>query len=326
MRSFYQLLLACTLSLAIYGALAQVIRKPLTVDTVDEMIEAKRATAELAAGKRFFILAGSNGRLSHRAEAMEPIMDRPAVNLSIAAGIGPDYLFAKYSGLFRPGDVLYLPFEFGQYMLDKGAAYSGPERMLLLQRDRKLLWSFGWERSIRSYFAFDLSFLIQGAGEMFLKSRGMSRRFGLDTLTKSGDEKGHTRAKGEAYRSFINSIEWKPPSGEKLAAESFGKTVLREFVLNLKSRGVIVIGGLPTTFSDSPPTEEAVNVLRDFYEKDLGVYFVLLENRSTYERDCFFDTGYHLNEECQIEHSKALAAKIREMLRTSVSMGASARE
>jgi hypothetical protein len=318
MRSFYQLLLACTLSLVIYAAFAQVIRKPLTIDTVHEMIEAKRAAAEFAAGERFFILAGSNGRLSHRAEAMEPILGRPAVNLSIAAGIGPDYLFAKYSGLFRRGDVLYLPFEFDQYVLDKGAAYSGPERTLLLQRDRKLLWSFGWERTVRSFFAFDLPFLIQGSGEMFLKSRGISRRFGLDTLTKNGDEKGHTRAKGEAYRSFINSLEWKPPTGEKLAAESFGKAVLREFVLNLKSRGVIVIGGLPTTFSDTPPSEATVNVLRDFYEKDLGVHFVLLENRSTYERDCFFDTGYHLNEECQIEHSKALAAKIREVLPAGV--------
>lgn len=315
MRDLQKLFAACAVSLGLYAILTQILHKPLTIDTIREMMEVKVRYASSAHPPRFFILAGSNGRMSHRAETMEPILGRPAINLSIAAGIGPDYLFHKYTSVFQAGDAVYLPFEYSQYLQEKAAAYGGPDRHLLVRQERELLRSLDWERIARSFFALDLSFVIQGAGEMALHSRGVSRRFGLDTLTPNGDEMGHTREKGEPYKEFIFATIWTPPSGEQLKRQTFGKALLVEFVTELKRKGVQVIGGLPTTFADRPPTAGTVEALREFYAKELQADFLVLTNLSTYPRDCFFDTAYHLNEEWQIKHSEALAAELKPMLR-----------
>ena len=40
--------------------------------------------------------------------------------------------------------------------------------------------------------------------------------------------------------------------------------------------------------------------------EERGQRFLALDNRSRYPRSCFFDTLYHLNEECQCAHSRAV--------------------
>jgi hypothetical protein len=315
MSPLTKLLLACSISLGIYGVASQVIRKPLTIDEMVHMIAVKRKLAQSAEPPRLFVLAGSNGRFSHRAETMQPIIGRPAINLSLVAGIGPDYLFANYENLFRSGDAVYLPLEYSQYLLTEGKAFSGPDRIVMIQRERALLFRLGWARVVRAFFAFDLSFFIQGTGEMALQARGVTRRFGLDTLSPNGDESGHTREKGQTYKDFINSVVWPGPDAEGLGKKTFGKELIAQFVRRLKNKGVQIIGGLPTTFADHPPSEEAVNALRNYYTAELGTEFLVLTNRSTYPRECFYDTAYHLNEESQIAHSIAVATELRRVLR-----------
>jgi hypothetical protein len=74
----------------------------------------------------------------------------------------------------------------------------------------------------------------------------------------------------------------------------------------MHARGVRVIGGLPTTPDGVQINEPLIAQLRGFFQQH-GQDFLVLPNRSQYPLDCFFDSTYHLNEGCQIEHSKQLA-------------------
>jgi hypothetical protein len=56
-----------------------------------------------------------------------------------------------------------------------------------------------------------------------------------------------------------------------------------------------------------------VGRLRALYEAQ-GQRFVVLDNRSRYPLGCFFDTLYHLNEDCQLVHSTAVGESLRTVL------------
>jgi hypothetical protein len=55
--------------------------------------------------------------------------------------------------------------------------------------------------------------------------------------------------------------------------------------------------------------EPLVAQLRGFFQQH-GQDFLVLPNRSQYPLDCFFDSLYHLNEGCQVEHSKLVGRAI----------------
>ncbi|HTG44435.1 MAG TPA: hypothetical protein VK633_07865, partial [Verrucomicrobiae bacterium] len=168
-------------------------------------------------------------------------------------------------------------------------------------------------RMARAFFAFDLSFLIQGFGEMMLQHHGVVRRTGPNTMNSHGDEFGHTAVKAMEYRNYILSFRWLPPDPAALDRPSFAKKYLAHFVQTLGKKGVQVVGGLPCTFDDQPIDEKVLETLRSFYTTN-HAQFLALENRSQYPRTNFFDTQYHLTEENQVRHSLMLAGQLRKYL------------
>ena len=72
-------------------------------------------------------------------------------------------------------------------------------------------------------------------------------------------------------------------------------------------RGVVVVGGLPTIPDDVPLSPATIDAVRAVFEQHR---FVVLPNHSQYPLSCFFDTLYHLNEECQLEHSRSVGAAL----------------
>jgi hypothetical protein len=305
-----KLVAACITSLLVYGGVFHFIHRPLTLDIIQEMFGVKEKVARQFPSPRFFILAGSNGRISHSAEVMEPILGLPCVNLSIAAGIGLDYLFEKWTDVFRSGDILYIPLEYDQYLANRDQVNAGPDCVLLIQRDPKLLLRFGATRTLRAFFYFDLPFLIQGVGEMALKKVGFARRSNIDTLTSRGDEKGHDSEKAREYVAFMREVEWHFPSAKSLSRPTYAKGIISGFIHDLQRRGVTVIGGLPTVFDDKPAGDDVVQALQDFYRIECGAGFLALSNRSQYPRADFYDTPYHLQESGQKRHSELLAKEL----------------
>jgi hypothetical protein len=286
-----------------------VLHMPLTIEIIADMMAAKRAYAEQVKSPKLVIFAGSNARFSHRCETIEAMSGIPCVNFGIGRGIGIDYLLANLEPVLKKGDVVYMPFEYDWYLDGKPQVMDGPDAALLWYGEKRELFNLGAERTLRAFFHFDLSFAITALTEMGLDAIGFHRRFGLETLTKQGDEKGNTPERATAYVDYVISTPVSLPSADALATPSYMKEELARFLMWAREQGVTVVGGLQTAPEDALVTGDVVGVLRRFYEKN-GQAFLTLDNHSLYPRRCFYDTLAHLNEPCQIRHSEMLASAI----------------
>jgi hypothetical protein len=236
--------------------------------------------------------------------------------MSVSSDLSLDYQLDIIKPYLNPGDVVYLPLEFGALSGTKQEVMAGAEQPYVVANDHEYLKGMGVERLIHALFYFDLKFLISGLGEMLLDSLHVQRRFSLDTLTRQGDESGHTFEKGAPYRSLLASLEWSPPAMEAFVEDSFKSKILGDFLEWAAERKIQVIGGLPTTFDDEAVADEFVARLCVFYKRH-GHRFMVLENKSQYPRSSFYDTAYHLVEEEQINHSSLIAHRFRQIVGNS---------
>lgn len=291
-----------------YFALYFGINKPLTLGEIGRLYNQKVELTKKGEGSRLFIFAGSNGRFSHSCAVISRDLDRYCGNLSIAAGVGLDFLLASYEPHFRRGDVVYMPMEFQQYMVTKEAMYGGPENPILFKEEFPLLWQLGLERTIHAAFFANENYFIQGATEMLLQKKGIQRRFTEASVNALGDQQGHTPELAAEYSNFLNSVHEEIPD-LTLTADSYANRILKDFLVRAKSKGVIVVGGLPTTFVGTTIPPATLSFLRKTYE-DTGQRFLVLNNKSQYDKKYFFDKPYHLNVLYQTVHSH----KIAEML------------
>jgi hypothetical protein len=301
------LLIGITLYLAIFGFL---LHKPLTVGVIARYIEHKERYLDSIKGRqKIVILAGSNGRFSHSCSEIERITGIACANMTISADLDLLWQFHKFSASLAEGDLLYLPLEY-QVGADEDKGRSrlraGGEAAYIVAYNKRELLNYTTSQVMDALFQFDLKFLFSSLGEMALSAAGKERRFSPKTMTVNGDERDHDTAKAQAYRMFVEGL--KAP-----VAERFPKSIEAELIQifeELRGRGVIVVGGLPTTFNDVALTDGVLDAITTVFMSN-GQCFIVLPNRSLYPRDKFYDTAYHLSQDSQIEHSRALAPSLK---------------
>lgn len=295
------------LAFALYFALYALIDKPLTTGEIERLYDQKVSLTKKGDGRRIFIFAGSNGRFSHSCAVISSETHGYCGNLSVAAGIGLDFLLASYEPNFRAGDVIYMPMEFQQYEVSKELMYAGPENSLLFKKHFPLLWNIGAERTLRAAFFANENYFIQGTVETLLKKKGIQRRFTEASVNALGDQQGHTPQLAAEYAGFIASFHEVIPDLSQTAKNAYAVEVLKGFLQRAKAKGVLVIGGLPTTFTGTPIPPGTLAFLKNVYES-AGQKFLVLDNDSQYDKSCFYDKPYHLNTVCQSLHSHKVAA------------------
>lgn len=303
MKKLLALTALLALSMALFFATVSVVHRPLVVGEIQKQLDFKQAYARTLASPKIVIFAGSNGRYSHRCEVLTRALARPCVNASIGVGIGLDFLLAQWRPLLQPGDWVYLPLEYGQYRQTTADMQGGMQNALMVHSHRDALWSLDAQRIAAAYGSFDLSFLIQGTVEMALDRRGYKRRSSTDSLTPQGDEQGHSTSAAASYADFLRSSHAEPTT---VPEHSAAIDVLNTFLRDMHAHGVTVVGGLPTVPDSVAIAPADIDRLRRLYE-DAGQRFLVLPNRSRYPLSCFFDTLYHLNEDCQRLHSTLVA-------------------
>lgn len=308
MKKLATLIAALVASLGLYVATFSMVNRPLTVGGVWNTVQQKISYSESLGHPKLAIWAGSNGRYSHRCQYFTEATGLPCINLSMAVGIGIDFQLLMFDPLLQKGDVLYVPLEYNEYAIERAQMEGGAENIALVQQAHGLLWSMGPARTARAWGYFDLPFLIHGLIESGLRNRGFQRREGADTFTAQGDQRGHTAERGLPYRQLLQGARFDAP---QIPDDSRALSVLGDFLDRMHARGVRVIGGLPTTSDGMRINEQVIGRLQDFYRQH-GHDFLVLPNHSEYPLDCFFDSTYHLNEGCQIEHSKLVGQAIAE--------------
>jgi len=299
----YSMIISCFIYMSLF---IFVVHKPLTEGIKQGYFQKKISYLMSINSKKIIVLAGSNGRFSHRCETIEVETGIPCVNMSIEAGFSLYYQFEKIKPYLKTGDLVYLPLEYNKFAESRIDALTGSEIPFIVAYEHDYLLKLNMEKQIYSMFYFDLKYLISCLGEMILNKIGVKRRFTLDTMTVNGDESTHNREKAKSYKAYIDNIKWTAPPVETFDEKSFGALILTDFMKWATANDVTIVGGLPTTFNDSPIPDKLTNNLYQFYKKN-GHYFLVMQNKSQYPRDYFFDTKYHLAEEYQIIHSKMIA-------------------
>jgi hypothetical protein len=283
-----------------------VVHRPLTLGDIPRQLDLKLRYGDTLPSPRLVIFAGSNGRYSHRCDAMAPALDLPCVNMSIAVGVGLDFMLEQLAQMLRPGDLVYMPLEYSQYTVDQEEMEAGAHNAVLVHDLPAQLHAKAWPAIVRAYGSFDLSFLVHGLIEMGLARTGFQRRTSLDTLTPQGDESQHTAAKAMGYRAAVAAAK---PTPLDITITPHVRAVLGRFLQAQQQRGVRVVGGLPTVPSGVPVPAATVSLLQHLFIAH-GQQFLVLPGLSQYELTCFFDSVSHLHEGCQIEHSRRVGAAL----------------
>ena len=286
-----------------------VLHKPLTVQLLQEQYQHKLAYLKGINGNKIVILAGSNGRFSHRCETIEQEIKFPCANMSIMAGMSLGYQLEKIKPYLYSKDILYLPLEYGKLNEAKNIALSGAEIPYVMTYDHAYLYELDWDAFLYAIFYFDIKYFISSVGEITFNKMGLKKRYSTDTLTPQGDESKHTIEKAEQYKTYIDKLKWTPPTPATVNRLSYSAESTINFMRWATNNGITVIGGLPTVFDDSQIPDETISTLRDFYTEN-GHQFISLKNKCQYPREYFYDTSYHLSEKYQILHSKSIAQKI----------------
>lgn len=306
MKKLLLLAALTTLSLLLFVAVFSVVHRPLVVGEIQSTLDYKLAYARSLGSPKIVILAGSNGRYSHRCEAFEHALGLPCVNASIGVGIGLDFLLDQWRPLLRRGDLVYMPLEYGQYRMSYAEMQGGLQNAVLVHHHREYLWSLDWQRIAAAYGSFDLPFLVHGLVEMALSDGGFRRRSSTASLTPQGDESGHTVERAVTYAGSLRASR---AEGATVPERSDAMQVLAPFLAAAHQQGITVVGGLPTVPDSVDVSPQDVERLRRWYERN-GQRFVALPNLSRYPLGCFFDTLYHLHEGCQHAHSVAIASAL----------------
>ena len=288
--------------------------RPLSNGSLSRQIEAKLSRGAAIVGPKLVVLAGSNGPYSHRCETIEPIVGLPCVNAGVAVGIGLDYLFARWEPLLRAGDVVYLPMEPTQYSRGRVENTLGPDAAILFRHDWQTLAALAPDRWLGAAFSSDLRAAVMSVVETSLSvlaPHGL-RLADASEINAWGDHIGHTEALAMASRGVLAAMHPVFPGANEIA-RGYGSERIASFTERATARGVIVIGGLSTGFIDAALTEAQIAAISEIYSTH-GGQFLILDNRSRYPREMFFDSAAHLNEAAQIIHSHRVGVALRAIL------------
>ena len=316
-----QIAYACAFSIVIYLVVFSLILKlPLTTGLTHKYYLKKLAYAAGLESPKIVLFAGSNGLFSHRCDIMAGILAMPCVNASLHAGLSIDIALMGLRNYLKKGDIVLLPLEYDQYTQSRIRMMHNVEtnNYIVTYQPEWLVW-FPPERIIRALFSFDVEYFSSALTETLLSLAGVERRYTMDTLTANGDMKGNTSQKGIEYREFISGLPQPVPDERVFTQQTFdGEREVAKFLSWAETEGITVIGMLPTIFDDKPIPTAVIDKLRKLFT-DNNQRFLVIPGNAQYQRNCFYDTHYHLNEECQIRHSASVAHHLQPLLKEILS-------
>lgn len=316
-----KILLAMAASVLLYALLfGALMQKPLSVGGIRDYFELKLARAASLPSPKLIFLGGSNVRIGLRCEVAEAELALPCVNAGFIADVGMDVMAEKFSPLLKHGDYVYIPMAYEQYLATRRFIETQRDAAYLFRYDRETLMKLPMSRRLHALFYFDVPYIASSVTETLMAQQikrwhnRNNRQYGVNNLNAWGDETGHTAEAGQRHAAKVASMEARPLDVAAFEPEKYESTrQLESFLAWAAESGVTVIGGLPQTIDEIEIPDAIVERIRSLFLKH-GQKFVELPNRSQYPRECFFDNFYHLNETCQIQHTRELVAVLRPLV------------
>jgi len=305
-----RLLGAALLGLLVYLTLhLGVLRQPLTIGYIRDAYDYKLDyAARLGTERKIVVVGGSGSLFGVRCQVIAAETGIPCVNLAVTAGIGIDLILAKAEAAIAPGDIVLMPLEYDFYTADAASLRdNATANTYLATYDQALLLRQGWRRIMAAALVLSLEDAYSSAVEMGLDASGFRRRFTLAQLTPQGDMTGHSLERAADYAGYLATLPGAPPTGVAAAGDREGMRLITAFIARHRQRGDHVYGSYPATIDDGSPPPAADFAAVELVWRRAGTGFLAPPDFGRYPRSCFYDTGYHLAEPCQIVHSRTLA-------------------
>lgn len=321
LRRFFWIATAMLGSVVVYGLVfGWLLHKPLTIGTIRDYFTVKLERAARIQSPKIVLLGGSNVRVGLSCKRIEQKTGVPCVNAGLLADVGIDLMVEKFSPLLGRGDVVYIPLAYEQYFWSRRFVETQRDAAYLFSYDRATLLRMPLSRQMRALFRYDPPYLASAVAENLLAAAGIrrqaggDRQFGAHNLNAWGDDTGHTRERGGDFAAVLAAAPAVPPDPDTFHPQDYYYTQeLLRFLDASRERGITVIGGLPQTVDEFEIPEVVIGRLQALF-RDHGQPFIVLPNRSQYPRDCFYDSLYHLNEECQRQHTDDLIPQLEPYL------------
>lgn len=307
------IIVTAILSAIIYVLLfAFVLKKPLTLGFVKRAYDHKlNYSSKKWDGRKIVLIGGSNVLMGYSCNEIEKQTGMKCVNAGMLS-TGIDFMLEKGREFVNDYDIVILALEYQWYGLSKNSVIHNKEcNNYIASQEKQYLSRFGIKKIMLSLFSFEFKDIFSSISEMILDVAGFEWNYSISNLNINGDRVNHTKELARHYAGYLSRLRQEKPSKWLSSGEwNYSDVVITDFIHWCRQRNVTVYGTLPTTFNDEKSEGSAVNNIRSIYYKS-GAGFIELDNNSQYDRGCFYDGGYHLNEECQLRHSRKIAAFLK---------------
>ena len=313
-RFFLGLLAGLVLAVSLY---AVVIRFSLGVTVPSTsvpwgFIKSKVGMAASIGNPKILFVGGSSVDNGINAKRAGELTGLPAVNMGFWAGLGPEYILDKVRQVAKPGDLVVLIMEYGQFNWSGECRYWVGEEMLplVLCRDPQFFLS----RPLDEQFHFAIRMSPAFLGECLQERVHPLRSVSPDAFFKSHD------SWGDVTNNIAANIPNPLPVGNTpkdpiwhlshpLPPDAKGFRVVADFIDWARKSGVKVVATYPNV-ARNPAYEKAdsqttVKRVEDFY-RSMTVPLLGSFEASEFPTECFFDTHYHLQADSAVRRTELL--------------------
>lgn len=261
----------------------------------------KTEIAQKIQGQKIVIVAGSASLFGLDSKIFEKTFGIPTVNFGVNAGLLLPYVLLKSKTVLKKGDIVIMPLEYHFY------TYDGTPNVQMIDqifsRDPHFFWKLSLFEELKMLWYISPKRIWEGF-QANGTPKTMMGPYGYANLDEYGDQT-HT-SKEEAAQwiyDWENLKKELPRTYAKEAHHTRGWEWLSTYVMWAKKEGITIVITPPTMMFDpfylNDPEES------DFYKslkakvEALGVPFIGEPYAYMYDRNHYFNTDYHLNDEAR---------------------------
>ena len=283
-------------------------RPTLSSQWIADAYNYKTKIAQNSKSKKLVIVAGSNALFGIDSSMLEETYHIPTVNFGVNAGLLLPYVLLKSKTVLKKGDIVLMPLEYHFYVYD-----GTPNIQMIDQiwsRDPSFFWQLSFTEQIKMLWMTPLLRVVEG----FLAKGGeptMMGPYGFQNLDSHGDQTHTSQEEAKQWKYDWDALKKDLPRKYGVDAKNKeGWNWLKDYVSWAKEEGICLIV-MPPTMMYLPYYKDN-SIEKEFYTtlnkrvNALGIHFISEPYAYMYDRENYFNTDYHLNNDSRKIWTKKL--------------------
>lgn len=263
---------------------------------IDEIYHIKLTYVQSVKTEKIIILSGSNGIFGISCEQIYEENNIPCINGSTHAGLGVKYILHKGKLWLKSRDIVILPLEYSFYSNSQNSSNVLVD--YVVAKDRKYLTQFTWLEKTRFILGLSWNDLFLGIEAKLRLTKPRQSHYNSKNLNQYGDETSNQKeAMTDKQKKAIAQLKPVDEIADYLK-DTKGMKSIENFINYCRENNIQVVAMWPSFlwFDVYDKTKQAeVQSIQDFYD-NLAIP-VLGKPDDFRDKNLFYDTNYHLNDE-----------------------------